>query len=95
MSWQARVAELVLLVTALSAESDGAAAVDDVLPSVLLTGANTAAALEKRCVVSCSLSAFLRAVAGLGNIAALLPVFAWSLLRQVLAANFNGSSRLV
>jgi hypothetical protein len=53
MSWQARVAELVLLVTALSAESDGAAAVDDVLPSVLLTGANTAAALEKRCVVSC------------------------------------------
>lgn len=51
VTWQARVAELVLLVTALSAQTDGAAAVDAVLPAVLLTGANTAAAFEKRCVI--------------------------------------------
>lgn len=56
MAWQALVAELVLLVTALSAQSDGAAAVDSVLPSVLLTGANTAAALDKRFVASQSVN---------------------------------------
>jgi hypothetical protein len=48
MPWQASMAELVLTVTALSAESDGAAAVDQVLPASLLTGSNAASNLAKR-----------------------------------------------
>lgn len=48
MPWQAAMAELVLLVTTLSAESDGAAAVEDVLPAVLLTGSNAAEDLAKK-----------------------------------------------
>lgn len=46
--WQAAVAELVLLVAALSAENDAAAAINEVLPADLLTGANSSTSLVKK-----------------------------------------------
>ena len=48
LPWQGAMAELVLLVAALSAESAGAAAIDAVLPADLLTGGSSASSLANK-----------------------------------------------
>jgi hypothetical protein len=50
MPWQAELAQVILMVERLSVEASRAAAVEQVLPSSLLTGADTTADLDKRCV---------------------------------------------
>lgn len=50
MPWQAELAQATLMVERLSVEASRTAAVEQVLPSSLLTNADTAADLEKRCV---------------------------------------------